>query len=55
MFKLLIVALALVGLNQIDAFGFGTCVKSPVIADFNIAKVNKNFILSKIFLSYSVQ
>ena len=41
--KLLIVLIALVGLNlnQIEAnsFVFGSCAKSPVIADFDITKV----------------
>jgi hypothetical protein len=41
MSKFLIVLIALIGLNQIEAssFVFGSCAKSPVIANFDITKV----------------
>ncbi len=43
MFKLLVVLFTLtVGLNEINAqssFSFGSCAKSPVIANFDINKV----------------
>lgn len=41
MFKLVVVLIALAGLNQANAssFTFGSCAKSPVISDFSIEKV----------------
>ena len=38
----LIIVNLIFGLNQIEAnsFTFGSCAKSPVIADFDITKVN---------------
>ena len=54
MLKFLIVLIALVGLNQIEAnvFVFGSCAKSPVIADFDITKVNILFSLNYKFNIY---
>jgi hypothetical protein len=44
MFKFLIVSTVLIGLNlnhiEANSFIFGSCAKSPVIADFDITKVN---------------